>query len=79
MSMPDPAAPLPPPQPSPVRRFFGGLLFCVGALMVLLSGTCTISLAVEEPSWAGMAIIVGLFGLVPGAGLCFLGRMLWRR
>lgn len=67
-----------PPDYSGIRRFFAGLLMAAGALLVLLSGACSISIAVEDPQWAGMAALASLFGLVPGIAMLFIGRKLWR-
>ena len=77
MSTPDPAQP--PQNYSGVRRFFAGLMMVAGALLILACGACTISISIEEPAWMWMAIFVGMFGLVPGAALVIIGRVLWRK
>lgn len=77
MSTPNPAQP--PRDYSGVRRFFAGLMMAAGALLVLLCGACTVAIAIDDSSWAGVAIFVGMFGLVPGAGLIIIGRVLWRK
>lgn len=77
MSTPDPVQP--PRDYSGIRRFFAGLMMAAGALLVLFSGACTISIAIDDANWAWVAIFVGMFGLVPGAGLIIIGRVLWRK
>jgi hypothetical protein len=76
MSTPDPNPP--PSDYSGVRRFFAGLLMAAGALLILLSGACTISIAIEDPQWAWVAFFASLFGLVPGIAMLLIGRKLWR-
>lgn len=76
MSAPDPVPPPPQPGYSGVRRFFAGLMIAAGALLLLVSGGCTLTVALGDLDWALPALLFGAFGIVPGIALILIGRML---
>jgi hypothetical protein len=88
MSLP-PTSP-PPPQPTPVERFFGWLLVAVGGLMALLCGACTLTFwgvsffgAIGgQPdalgAMAGLFVMVAIIGGLPTVGGVVLVWAGWR-
>ncbi|HET6971377.1 MAG TPA: hypothetical protein VFH92_09650 [Phenylobacterium sp.] len=77
--------------PSPVRRFFGGLLMVVGGLMMGLCGLCTAVFLVASVFDGGggrelggggelaiMALVIGGIPTAIGVGLFVAGRSLLR-
>jgi hypothetical protein len=72
--------------PSPVARFFGGLLMAVGGLIAVTSGLCSLAIltmgAVSSGNDLGDSIpLVLLVGGIPfgiGLALFFIGRRLYR-
>ncbi|MBW8813246.1 MAG: hypothetical protein JF588_07445 [Caulobacterales bacterium] len=77
-------------RPSPVQRFFAGLLMVVGALMAGLCGLCTAVFLVDSVvgggggelgGGAGLAVMALFIGGIPtaiGVGLFVAGRSLAR-
>ena len=67
-----------------MKRFFGGLLMTVGALIASLSGACTMFMLVAmlAPRDFGAFPLILLFGspaIALGIGLFIGGRILWKR
>jgi hypothetical protein len=72
-------------------RFFGGAFMVVGGLIALLSGACTLFFVAEGLTSGNsggqelgglvifFAVALGAVGIVPGAILFIVGRLLWGR
>ena len=67
-----------------MKRFLGGLLMTVGAVIGGLSGACTLTFLVMslDPHGGGQILpLIFLLGIPPvliGVGLFYWGRRLWR-
>ena len=78
----------------PLKRFSGGLLMTIGALIGGLGGLCTLGfvgsifMSATRATYPGalsgslifslLCLFVGAIPMSIGAGLFFLGRSLWR-
>lgn len=74
-------------QPSPVQKFFGGLLMAIGGLMAALCGVCTLVFTVTSLTTSGefagpgmlfMVLPIGGIPAVVGALIAWAGWRLYR-
>ena len=81
--MTDPPVSEPPLPPNVIFRVIGGILIAAGALLILVSGLCTLRfvamplLAGGSTRFLGLSLILGGLPMIYGGILCWSGRILW--